>query len=78
MTSSNQPRTGREGWRLKYRFVHNDDCLGQRIDGDYLTIIELTMWPCVCACVWQSTPRTADVTVTNIAGYVRVRIVMNR
>ena len=27
---------------------------------------------------WQSTPRTADVTVTKIAGYVRVRILMNR
>ena len=26
-------------------------------------------------CVWQSTPRTAD--VTKIAGYVRVRILMN-
>ena len=32
----------------------------------------------VCACVWQPTPRTADVTVTKIAGYVRVRILMNR
>ena len=39
-----------------------------------LTIIELTMWPCV----WQLTPKTADVTVTKIAGYVRVRILMNR
>ena len=28
----------------------------------------------VCACVWQPTPRTADVTVTKIAGYVRVRL----
>ena len=40
------------------------------------------MWPCVwppvCACVWQPTPKTADVTVTKIAGYVRVRVVMNR
>ena len=35
-----------------------------------LTIIELTVWPCV----WQPTPRTADVTVTKIVGYVRVRI----
>ena len=26
----------------------------------------------------QETPRTADVTVTKIAGYVRVRILMNR
>ena len=40
----------------------------------YLTIIELTM----CPCVWQSTPKTADVTVTKIACYVRVRILMNR
>ncbi len=32
----------------------------------------------VCPCVWQPTPKTADVTVTNIAGYVRVRILMNR
>ena len=31
-------------------------------------------WPYV----WQPTPRTADVTVTKIAGYVRVRILMNR
>ena len=34
------------------------------------------MWPCVC--VWQPTPKTADVNVTKIAGYVRVRILMNR
>ena len=40
----------------------------------YLTIIELTMWLAVCVCVWQSTPRTAD--VAKIAGYVRVRIFM--
>ena len=39
-----------------------------------LTIIELTVWPCV----WKPTPITADVTVTKIAGYVRVRILMNR
>ena len=32
----------------------------------------------VCACVWQPTHKTADVTVTKIAGYVRVRIIMNR
>ena len=46
----------------------------------HLTIIELTMWlaVCVCATVWQSTPRTADVTVTKIAGYIRVLILMNR
>ena len=30
------------------------------------------MWPYV----WQPTPKTAD--VTEIAGYVRVRILMNR
>ena len=28
--------------------------------------------------VWQPTHRTADVTATQIAGYVRVRILMNR
>ena len=28
--------------------------------------------------VWQPTPITADVTVTKIAGYVHVRILMNR
>ena len=33
---------------------------------------------CVCVCVCKSTPRTADVTVTKIAGYVRVCILMNR
>ena len=49
---------------------------------------------CVCACVracvrvcvcvwlavgvWQTTPRTADDTVTKIAGYVRVHILMNQ
>ena len=38
-----------------------------------LTIIELTM-----LAVWQLIPRTADVTVTKIAGYVRVHILMNR
>ena len=42
----------------------------------HLTITELTMWPGVA--VWQPTPKTADVTVTKIAGYVRVRILMNR
>ncbi len=36
------------------------------------------MWLAVCVCVWKSTPRMADVTVTKIAGYVRVRILMNR
>ena len=40
----------------------------------YLTIIELTMWPCV----WQPTPTTVDVIVTKIACYVRVRILTNR
>ena len=39
-----------------------------------LNIIELTVW----LAVWQPTPRTADVTVTKIAGYVRVRILMHR
>ena len=35
--------------------------------GLHLTIIELAMW----LCVWKSAPRTADFTVTKIAGYVR-------
>ena len=39
-------------------------------------IIELAMWLSVC--VWTSAPRMAYVTVTKIAGYVRVRILMNR
>ena len=49
-----------------------------------LNIIELAMrlsvCPCACgrACVCKSTPRTIDVTVAKIAGYVRVRILMNR
>ena len=30
------------------------------------------------SCFWQPTPRTADVTVSKIAGYVRVGILMNR
>ena len=42
------------------------------------TLVELTMCVAVCACVWQPTHRTADVKVTKIAGYVRVRILMNR
>ena len=33
---------------------------------------------CVCVGDWQPTPKTADVTVTKFAGYVRVRILMNR
>ena len=40
----------------------------------YLTIIELTMWQCV----WQPTPKTADVTVNKIAGYGHVRLLVNR
>ena len=48
----------------------------------YLAVIELAMWPSVrlsvSPCVRQSTPRTADVTVTKIGGYVRVHILMNR
>ena len=42
-----------------------------------LTIIELAMWLAGRVCVWKSAPRTAYVTVTKIAGYVRVRILMN-
>ena len=32
------------------------------------------MWPSVWPCVWQSTLRTANVTVTNIAGYTCSRL----
>ena len=42
-----------------------------------LTMIELAMYVCI-TCVRQETPRTADVTVTKMAGYVPVRILMNR
>ena len=35
-------------------------------------------WPYGRLAVWQPTTRTADVTVTKFAGYVRVRILMNR
>ena len=44
----------------------------------------LAVWPSGRLAVWpsgrlvQPTPRTADVTVTKIAGYVRVRILTNR
>ena len=61
-------------------------CIPQLNNGElcYLTIIELAMRVCVCvrACVCvfvcKSTPRTADVIVTKIAGYVRIRILMNQ
>ena len=36
------------------------------------------MWLAGHVCVWKSAPRTADVTVTKIAGYVRVRILVKR
>ena len=39
------------------------------------------MYVCMCVCITcvrYESPRTADVTVTKIAGYVRVRILMNR
>ena len=39
----------------------------------YLNIIDG-----LAVCVWKPTPITADVTITKIAGYVRVRILMNR
>ena len=41
---------------------------------DVAVCVAVCVWPCV----WQPTPKTADVTVTKIAGYVRVRILMNR
>ena len=48
----------------------------------HLTIIELTMWLADWQsgrlAVWQTTPRTSDVTVTKIAGCVLVRILVNR
>ena len=43
-----------------------------------LTIIELTMYVADRVSVWQPTPTTADATVTEIAGYVRVHILVNR
>ena len=36
------------------------------------------VWGLVCGRVCQPTHRTADVTVTKMAGYVRVRILVNR
>ena len=33
---------------------------------------------CVAVCVWQPTPKMADITVTKIAAYVRVRILTNQ
>ena len=41
-------------------------------------LIELEIHVAGWQCVWKSAPRTADVTVTKIAGYVRIRILMNR
>ena len=43
----------------------------------HLTIIELTAWLAGWPCVWQPPPAQADVTVTKIAGYVRVRVLIN-
>ena len=37
--------------------------------------MHVAVWLAVC--VWKRTPITADVTVTKIAGYVRVRILMH-
>ena len=39
---------------------------------------DLAVCVAMCACVWQPTPTTADVTVIKITGYVRVPILMNR
>ena len=52
-------------------YHQNEDHKVYQMISDNLTIIELTMWPSV-----RVTPRTAD--VTKIAGYVCVRILMNR
>ena len=60
-----------------------------RIYGDHILCVSMYVQGVYCkyssnynrasdACVCQSISRTADVTVTKIAGYVRVRILMNR
>ena len=46
----------------------------EKIYRQCIVSIELTMW----LAGWQPTPTMADVTVTKIAGYVRVRILMNQ
>ena len=57
-----------------YVYIYSPDMDIQKYTVIYLLIIEVTVW----LAVWQPTPRTADVTVTKIAGYVRVRILINR
>ena len=44
---------------LRFTGNYEGSIHGCRNDVGYLTIIELTIWPCV----WKSTPITADVTV---------------
>ena len=43
-------------------------------NGEHNRANDVAAWPCV----WQPTPKTADVTVTKILGYVRIHIIMNR
>ena len=64
-------------WRIIHRILPRDNNT-ITLHFNNLTIIELRIWPYVWPCVWQPTPKTADVTVTRIAGYVRVCILMNR
>ena len=51
---------------------------GKEEESTNLTIIAIPMWPCDWPCVWQPTPKMADVAVTKIEGYVRIRILMTR
>ena len=56
-------------------YCFQENCMGKRnhLTSNYNRASGLAVWPCV----WKPTPITADVTVTKIAGYVRVRILMN-
>ena len=57
-----------------YRLWEEQTHLFDRNTSNYNQANDVAMWPCV----WQPTPKTADVTVTKIAGYVRVCILMNQ
>ena len=67
-------------WRLSPPLLssYNKHTHNQVSTYNNINIIELTMYVAGCVAVCQPTPRTADVTVTKIAGYVRVHIVMKR
>ena len=54
------------------------DDIRQEDPSNYNRANDVAVCPCVRVCVWQPTPKTAGVTVTKIAGYVSVRILMNR